>query len=59
MVWEKTVSDTVFFADPDTVSLHTGRPLGSDAFTASIEPSTRRLAPRKGGRPRKSAADPR
>ncbi len=39
---------------------HTGRPLGSAAFTESIEQSThRRLAPRKGGRPRKSVADPR
>jgi len=39
---------------------HTGRPLGTPEFTAALEQTTsRRLAPRKGGRPKKPAADPR
>ena len=34
---------------------HTGRPLGSKDFVGGLEKSTRRhLAPRPGGRPRKS-----
>jgi putative transposase len=37
---------------------HTGRPLGTPDFVASLEQSTlRQLAPRKGGRPKKSSAD--
>jgi len=38
---------------------HTGRPLGSSEFVAQLEQATLRpLAPRKGGRPRKSSPDP-
>lgn len=37
---------------------HTGRPLGSSQFVAQLEQATLRpLAPRKGGRPKKSAPD--
>jgi REP-associated tyrosine transposase len=37
---------------------HTGRPLGTPEFVAALEKSTLRLlAPRKGGRPKKSSAD--
>jgi predicted flavoprotein YhiN len=37
---------------------HTGRPLGSPEFTEALEKITvRRLAPQKGGRPGKPAAD--
>lgn len=37
---------------------HTGRPLGTAAFLHSLEEATlRRLAPQKGGRPRKSPRD--
>ena len=39
---------------------HTGRPLGTTEFIAALEQTTlRRLAPRRGGRPKKPAADPR
>jgi putative transposase len=39
---------------------HTGRPLGGAEFVAELERTTLRLlAPQKGGRPRKAAADPR
>ncbi len=39
-------------------STHTGRPLGSADFVAALERLTSRpLAPRKGGRPKKPAAD--
>jgi putative transposase len=39
-------------------STHTGRPLGSPGFVATLEERTRRpLAPRKGGRPKKPATD--
>ncbi len=39
---------------------HTGRPLGSAEFIAALEQTTeRRLAPQKGGRPRKPVADDR
>jgi putative transposase len=39
---------------------HSGRPLGSAAFVGALEYDTeRRLAPQKGGRPRKPLADPR
>jgi len=39
---------------------HTGRPLGSPEFVAELEAAVSRpLAPRKGGRPKKPAADPR
>lgn len=39
-------------------STHTGRPLGSPDFVAALEELTARpLAPRKGGRPRKPAAN--
>jgi hypothetical protein len=39
---------------------HTGRPLGTTEFVARLEPTTARpLAPRKGGRPKKPAADSR
>jgi putative transposase len=38
---------------------HTGRPLGTPDFVAALEKSTLRLlAPRKGGRPKKSSIDP-
>jgi len=41
-------------------STHTGRPLGSSEFVAALEQTTlRRLAPRKGGRPKKPVADSR
>ncbi|MGA7696331.1 MAG: hypothetical protein WCA76_14980, partial [Candidatus Sulfotelmatobacter sp.] len=37
---------------------HTGRPLGTTEFVAQLEQATSRpLAPRKGGRPKKPAAD--
>jgi putative transposase len=37
---------------------HTGRPLGTAEFVARLEQTTlRRLAPRKGGRPKNTAAD--
>src|SRR5271155_2231219 len=39
---------------------HTGRPLGTSEFVAALEQTTLRyLAPRKGGRPKKSAANSR
>jgi putative transposase len=39
---------------------HTGRPLGAAEFVAQLERTTLRpLAPRKGGRPKKPATDPR
>jgi hypothetical protein len=39
---------------------HTGRPLGSGEFIEALEHNTeRRLAPQKGGRPRKPVADAR
>ncbi len=39
---------------------HTGRPLGTAEFVAQLEQTTSRpLAPRKGGRPKKPASDPR
>ena len=39
---------------------HTGRPLGTSEFVAALEQTTsRRLAARKGGRPKKPTADPR
>ena len=39
---------------------HTGRPLGSPEFVAELEAAMARpLAPRKGGRPKKPAADSR
>ena len=39
---------------------HTGRPLGTEEFIQGLEQSTeRRLAPQKGGRPRKPAKDER
>ena len=38
----------------------TGRPLGSEEFIEALEKAThRRLAPQKGGRPRKRGADKR
>jgi putative transposase len=41
-------------------STHTGRPLGSPEFVAELETvMLRPLTPRKGGRPKKPAADPR
>jgi putative transposase len=41
-------------------STHTGRPLGTPEFVTALEESTSRpLAPRKGGRPKKPAADSR
>ena len=41
-------------------STHTGRPLGSPVFVAELEALTSRaLAPRKGGRPKKPVADSR
>jgi hypothetical protein len=37
---------------------HTGRPLGTPEFVATLEESTARLlAPRKGGRPKKPRTD--
>lgn len=39
-------------------STHTGRPLGSPEFVATLEQLTRRaLAPQKGGRPKRSTPD--
>lgn len=41
-------------------STHTGRPLGTPDFVATLEKSTSRLlAPQKGGRPKKPLLDPR
>ena len=40
-------------------STHTGRPLGSPEFVAALEQSTSRiLAPRKGGRPKRAGLNP-
>jgi len=55
---EKNVPDTVSHETESEIadlrrSTHTGRPLGGAEFIASLEQRTlRRLAPRKGGRPR-------
>jgi putative transposase len=56
--------DYLAAGEPDTAiaalrrSTHTGRPLGTPDFVAALEKSTLRLlAPRKGGRPARSARD--
>ena len=57
-----------FLVEPDSSadvgalrhSTHTGRPLGSPEFVATLEQLTSRaLAPQKGGRPKRSAIDSR
>jgi REP-associated tyrosine transposase len=58
--WNQFLTDSASAEDVTALrqSTHTGRPLGSLDFVAAIEESSSRpLAPRKGGRPRKPAAD--
>jgi putative transposase len=58
--WREFINDPESAADVSVLrhSTHTGRPLGSQDFVQALEELTSRpLAPRKGGRPRKPAAD--
>lgn len=58
--WGRFIADAESAADVNRLrhSTHTGRPLGSPDFVAGLEELTSRpLAPRKGGRPKKPAAD--
>jgi|SRR5271165_1597687 len=58
--WGRFLADAESAADVSALrhSTHTGRPLGSPDFVAALEELTSRpLAPRKGGRPKKPAAD--
>ena len=58
--WRRFLADAESAAEVDRLrhSTHTGRPLGSADFVAGLEELTSRsLAPRKGGRPKKPAAD--
>ena len=58
--WSQFLADAESASDVTALrqSTHTGRPLGSPDFVAALEESTSRpLAPRKGGRPKKPAAD--
>jgi putative transposase len=60
--WTRFLADAEPAADVTALrhSTHTGRPLGSPDFVAALEKLTSRpLAPRKGGRPKKPAADSR
>ena len=58
--WRRFLDDGESAADVNRLrhSTHTGRPLGSPDFVAGLEELTSRpLAPRKGGRPKKPATD--
>ena len=58
--WREFIDDAASAADVNILrhSTHTGRPLGSPEFVAGLEELTSRpLAPRKGGRPKKPASD--
>lgn len=58
--WSRFLADAEAAAEASALrqSTHTGRPLGSPDFVAALEELTARpLAPRKGGRPKKPAAD--
>jgi len=58
--WREFTDDAESAADVGALrhSTHTGRPLGSEDFVQALEQSTsRQLAPRKGGRPKKPVAD--
>jgi len=60
--WREFLADAESAAEISALrhSTHTGRPLGSPEFVAELEVLTLRpLAPRKGGRPKKPAFDPR
>src|SRR5208283_2136842 len=60
--WGRFLADAESGAEVTALrhSTHTGRPLGSPDFVAALEKLTSRpLAPRKGGRPKKPAADSR
>ena len=60
--WRKflEVGETASELDALRRCTHTGRPLGSAEFVEALEQNTqRRLAPQKGGRPRKPVADAR
>lgn len=59
-VWRKYIEDGESAAEVSALrrSTHTGRPLGSPEFVEALEELTSRpLAPRKGGRPKKPASD--
>jgi len=58
--WREFINDPESAADVSVLRhcTHTGRPLGSQDFVEALEELTSRpLAPRKGGRPRKPVAD--
>ena len=58
--WQEFIGDAESVADVGALrhSTHTGRPLGSQHFVEALEELTSRpLAPRKGGRPKKPSAD--
>jgi len=58
--WREFIDDAESAADVSDLrqSTHTGRPLGTQDFVEALEELTSRsLAPRKGGRPKKPAAD--
>jgi len=58
--WQDLIDDAELATDVSALrhSTHTGRPLGSQDFVEALEELTaRQLAPRKGGRPKKPAAD--
>jgi putative transposase len=58
--WREFIDDRESLGEVSVLrhSTHTGRPLGSDDFVRALEQLTSRpLAPRKGGRPRKSPGD--
>jgi putative transposase len=60
--WAQLLAEPVSSADLSALrhNTHTGRPLGSAEFIAELERATLRvLIPRKGGRPKKPAHDPR
>jgi REP-associated tyrosine transposase len=59
--WREFIGDAESAAEVAALrhSTHTGRPLGTPDFVTALEELTARpLAPRKGGRPKKSTADP-
>jgi putative transposase len=58
--WSQFLADAQAVADVAALrhSTHTGRPLGAPEFVAALEEITSRpLAPRRGGRPKKSVAE--
>ncbi len=58
--WREFIDDAASAAEVIALrrSTHTGRPLGSQDFVAALEELTSRpLAPRKGGRPKKAVSD--